>query len=130
MAAAWLTAALFVLIAGVFSIPYAVQIISDGCTDSIQFGGWDIVMYGPILHYVAGAVLVAFLALIRREEGGCGPAPREQHVHAMPCSLGYLEGGPQSERDRRGCGTSWLPRRRPSHPLYRANAPVQRRRRA
>ncbi|MFI7617638.1 hypothetical protein ACIBP6_41085 [Nonomuraea terrae] len=70
VAAAWLTAALFVVIAGVFTIPYAVQIISDGCTDTIQFGGWDIVMYGPILHYVAGAVLVTFLAFIRRQEPG------------------------------------------------------------
>lgn len=74
--AAWLTVALFVVNAGVFTIPYAVQIISDGCTDTIQFGGWDIVMYGPVLHYVAGAVLVAFLALIRREETGCSPALR------------------------------------------------------
>ncbi|AQZ67217.1 hypothetical protein BKM31_42355 [[Actinomadura] parvosata subsp. kistnae] len=69
VAAAWLTAALFVVIAGVFSIPYAVQVSLDDCTETIRFGGWDIVMYGPILHYVAGAVLVAFLALIRREEG-------------------------------------------------------------
>ncbi|WP_132627567.1 hypothetical protein [Nonomuraea mesophila] len=68
VAAARLTAALFVVIAGVFTIPYAVQIISDGCTDTMRFGGWDIILYGPILHYVAGAVLVTFLALILREE--------------------------------------------------------------
>lgn len=74
--AAWSTVALFVVIAGVFTIPYAVQIISDGCTDTIRFGGWDIVTYGPILHYAAGAVLVAFLALIRREETTCSPALR------------------------------------------------------
>ncbi|SDI63055.1 hypothetical protein [Nonomuraea jiangxiensis] len=74
IAAAWLTAALFLVIAGVFTIPYAVEIISDGCTDTLRFGGWDIVESGPILHYLAGAVLVTFLALIRREETGCSPA--------------------------------------------------------
>lgn len=76
IAAAWLTSVLFVVIAGVFTIPYAVEIISDGCTDTLRFGGWEIVESGPILHYLAGAVLVAFLALIRREEMGCSPALR------------------------------------------------------
>jgi hypothetical protein len=76
MVAAWLTVALFVIIAGVFTIPYAVQFVSEGCTDTLRLGGWDIVKFGPILHYLAGAVLVTFLALIRREETECSPALR------------------------------------------------------
>ncbi|MEU7862236.1 hypothetical protein [Nonomuraea sp. NPDC049141] len=68
--AGWLTAALFVMIAGVFTIPFAIQVVMDGCMDTLRFGGWKIVESGPILHYLAGAVLVMFLTLVRREETG------------------------------------------------------------
>ncbi|MEV4367481.1 hypothetical protein AB0J71_10445 [Nonomuraea sp. NPDC049637] len=71
--AAWVTAALFVVIAGLFSLPYAVRVVVDGCQETLEFGGWNIVRFGPILHYVAGAVLVTFLALVRRAETGGGP---------------------------------------------------------
>ncbi|MFI7419437.1 hypothetical protein [Nonomuraea sp. NPDC049684] len=71
--AAWVTAALFVVIAGVFSLPYAVRVILDGCRDALEFGGWNIVRFGPVLHYLAGAVLVTFLALVLRAETGGGP---------------------------------------------------------
>ncbi|MBT2231657.1 hypothetical protein [Nonomuraea sp. NEAU-A123] len=73
--AGWMTAVLFVVIAGVFTIPYAVQVVMDGCMDTLRFGGWHIVESGPILHYLTGAVLVMFLTLVRREEIGCTPTP-------------------------------------------------------
>ncbi|MFG1941345.1 hypothetical protein [Nonomuraea sp. NPDC048826] len=66
--AAWVTVAVFVVFAGVFTIPYVVQVISDGCTSTIRFGGWRLVTYSPVLHYLAGAVLVAFLASVRTRE--------------------------------------------------------------
>lgn len=68
--AAWVTVALFVVFAGVFSLPYAVRVIMDGCRDTLESGGLDIVRFGPMLHYSAGAVLVTFLALVRRAETG------------------------------------------------------------
>ncbi|MEU4233555.1 hypothetical protein AB0F17_55515 [Nonomuraea sp. NPDC026600] len=72
--AGWMTAALFVVIAVMFTMPYAIEIVSDGCMDTLRFGGWDIVEYGPLLQYVTGAVLVMFLALVRREETNrCAP---------------------------------------------------------
>ncbi|MFI0417340.1 hypothetical protein [Spongiactinospora sp. 9N601] len=64
--AGWVTAALFVLIAGVFTIPYAVQIVSDGCARVLRFGGWDIVTSGVLQHYLAGAALVVLLTGVRR----------------------------------------------------------------
>ncbi|MER6509407.1 hypothetical protein ABT158_21475 [Nonomuraea sp. NPDC001636] len=67
-----MTVALFVVFAGVFSLPYAVRVIMDGCRDTLEFGGLDIVRFGPMLHYSAGAVLVTFLALVRRAETGGG----------------------------------------------------------
>ncbi|MFD1544561.1 hypothetical protein [Nonomuraea guangzhouensis] len=73
--AGWVTAALFVVIAGVFTIPYAIQIVMDGCMDTLRFGGWKIVESGPILHYSAGAVLVMFLMLVRRAETGWTTTP-------------------------------------------------------
>ncbi|MFI7691672.1 hypothetical protein ACIBQ6_21570 [Nonomuraea sp. NPDC049655] len=70
--AAWVTVALFVVFAGVFSLPYAVRVILDDCRETLEFGGWDIVRFGPILHYSMGAVLATFLALVRRAEAGGG----------------------------------------------------------
>ncbi|MEV1005650.1 hypothetical protein [Nonomuraea sp. NPDC050202] len=98
MVAAWLTAALFVIIAGVFTIPYAVQFVSEGCTDTLRLGGWGIVKFGPILHYLAGAVLVTFLALIRREETECSPALRGTLPWPSP-SMGSAAspGGPEAK---------------------------------
>ena len=66
--AGWMTAALFVVIAVVFTMPYAIEIVSDGCMDTLRFRGWDIVAYGPLLHYVSSALLVMFLTLVLREE--------------------------------------------------------------
>lgn len=66
--AGWTTAALFVVIAGLFTIPYAIEIVSDGCRDTLRFGGWGIVEYGPHLHYLTGAVLVVFLTLVSQGE--------------------------------------------------------------
>ncbi|WP_326823855.1 hypothetical protein [Streptosporangium sp. NBC_01756] len=66
--AGWMTAALFVVIAVVFTTPFAIEIVTDGCQDTLHFGGWNIVEAGPIMHYLAGAVLVIFLSLLRRDE--------------------------------------------------------------
>ncbi|MEV6038275.1 hypothetical protein AB0L65_44500 [Nonomuraea sp. NPDC052116] len=65
--AGWLTAALFVVVAIVFTIPYAFEIVSDSCVYTFRFVGWDVVERGPFLHYLAGAVLVLFLTQVRRE---------------------------------------------------------------
>ncbi|GII84552.1 hypothetical protein Ssi03_25420 [Sphaerisporangium siamense] len=66
--AGWVTAALFGVIAVVFTSPYAVRVVSDRCVDTLHFGGWDIIEAGPIMHYLSGAVLVVFLSLFRRGE--------------------------------------------------------------
>jgi hypothetical protein len=66
--AGWVTAALFVVIAMVFTIPFAVEVVSDDCWSTLRFGGWKIIEVGPIAHYLAGAVLVMFLSLLRRDE--------------------------------------------------------------
>ncbi|MEU1720390.1 hypothetical protein [Nonomuraea sp. NPDC005692] len=94
--AAWVTVVLFVVFAGVFSLPYAVRVILGDCRETLQFGGWDIVRFGPMLHYFVGAVLVAFLALVRRAEMGGGP--------------GFLNGRATSATSRRRAAS----RRRPS----------------
>ncbi|SDJ22973.1 hypothetical protein SAMN05421874_101136 [Nonomuraea maritima] len=65
--AGWLTAALFVVVAIVFTIPDAFEIVSDNCVYTLRFVGWDLVERGPFLHYLAGAVLVLFLTQVRRE---------------------------------------------------------------
>ncbi|MFI7057681.1 hypothetical protein ACWDOR_26285 [Streptosporangium canum] len=66
--AGWVTAALFVVIAVVFTTPFAIEIVTDECRETVHFGGWNIVKTGPIMHYLAGAVLVVFLSLLRRDE--------------------------------------------------------------
>ncbi|MEV8630898.1 hypothetical protein AB0395_04505 [Streptosporangium sp. NPDC051023] len=66
--AAWVTAALFAVIAVVFTIPFAIEMVTDDCRETLRFGGWNIVETGPIMHYLAGAVLVVFLSLFRRYE--------------------------------------------------------------
>ncbi|WP_433248760.1 hypothetical protein ACQPYK_01110 [Streptosporangium sp. CA-135522] len=66
--AGWVTAALFVVIAVLFTIPFAIEIVTDDCRDTLRFGGWKIIEAGPAMHYLAGAVLVIFLSLLRRDE--------------------------------------------------------------
>lgn len=73
--AGWVTAASSVVIAVVFTIPYAIRIVTEGCVQTLRFGGWDIV-YGPFPHHLAGAVLVMFLALVLREEADRRVPPR------------------------------------------------------
>ncbi|MEV6868503.1 hypothetical protein AB0M44_46965 [Streptosporangium subroseum] len=66
--AGWVTAAMFVVIAVVFTIPFAIEIVTDDCRNTLRFGGWNIIKVGPIMHYLGGAVLVMFLSLFRRDE--------------------------------------------------------------
>ncbi|MER6176423.1 hypothetical protein [Streptosporangium sp. NPDC001681] len=66
--AGWVTAALFVVIAVVFTIPFAIEIVTDDCRNTLRFGGWNIIKVGPVMHYLGGAVLVMFLSLLRRDE--------------------------------------------------------------
>lgn len=65
--AGWVTVAVFVVIAVVFTIPFAVEIV-PACVETLRFRGWDIVEFGPIVYYVVGVVLVMFLLLLRRYE--------------------------------------------------------------
>lgn len=66
--AGWATAALFVVIAVVFTIPFAIEVVTDECRNALRFRGWNIIAAGPVMHYVGGAVLVVFLSLLRRDE--------------------------------------------------------------
>ncbi|MEV0620568.1 hypothetical protein AB0I81_45100 [Nonomuraea sp. NPDC050404] len=63
------TAALFVAIAVVFTIPYAITTVPDDCGSSLRFGGWHIVEPGPAVHYLAAAALVGSLGRIRSRRG-------------------------------------------------------------
>ncbi|WP_344921299.1 hypothetical protein [Streptosporangium oxazolinicum] len=65
--AGWVTAALFVVIAVLFTIPFAIDIVTDGCQNTFRFGGWNIIAAGPVMHYLGGTVLVMFLLLLRRD---------------------------------------------------------------
>ncbi|GAA4208303.1 hypothetical protein GCM10022252_73270 [Streptosporangium oxazolinicum] len=68
--AGWVTTALFVVIAVVFTIPFAIELVTDDCRNTLHFGGWNIIEVGPVMHYLGGAVLVMFLSLLRRDETG------------------------------------------------------------
>ncbi|WP_206184936.1 hypothetical protein, partial [Thermoactinospora rubra] len=66
--AAWAMAALFVVSAVVFTIPWAVEIVSDSCRDTLRFTGWGAVKDGPMFHYLAGAVLLLITSRLRRDQ--------------------------------------------------------------
>ncbi|MEU4830105.1 hypothetical protein [Streptosporangium sp. NPDC023615] len=77
-----MTAALFVLIAVVFTIPFAIEIVTDDCRNTLRFTGRDIIAAGPVTHCSGGAALVVFLSLLRRDE-----ADRHASVRRTPRPL-------------------------------------------